>query len=103
MNIYPKSNHYSVIGEPTELAHIAATISETADALFENCDAFSFNIEDFRTGSAAEQGRKALAWILEYYTIVRVSALNIATLADILYTVLLDNNYIFAPDKTEEN
>lgn len=71
--------------------------------LFENCDAFSFNVEDFRQGSLAEQGRKALSWILDYYAIVRISALNIGTQANILYNVLLENNYILAPDKKTED
>lgn len=102
MNIYPNSNHYSVIGEPAYVAHIAATISESADSLFENSDVFTFSIEDYRKGSLEARGRKALEWMENYYTTVRCSALSIATLADILYNILLENNYILSPDEKKE-
>lgn len=96
------NNHLTFLDDPVELAHIATTISETADFLFKDCEAFSYNIDDFRKGTPAEQGRKALAWMVEYYNMVRVSALNIFTQADILCNVLLSNNYVLAEKKGGE-
>lgn len=103
MNIYPKSNHYSVIGEPDYLCHIAANLSDLADAFHGDADIFSMSINDFRTGSFEERSRKAMDWIESYYSILRGTLPMMTTMSDILFNVLFENEYTFAPDRTEES